>query len=93
MGLDSSQGHGLMSRKLNWSSVPSPYAQLWKELAFEFHLSASAHFKTSSFLPSSCRVGMLRYVPDASDCTLPHIYNKNLLFIYTFEWSCPHFVY
>lgn len=24
MGLDSSQGHGLMSRKLNWSPVPSP---------------------------------------------------------------------
>lgn len=69
MGLDSTQGHGLMSRKLNWSSVPSPFAQLAQlaeELAFEFRLSASVHFKTSSFLPSNCRVGMLRYVPQQS---------------------------
>lgn len=66
MGLDSSQGHGLMSRKLSWSPVPSPYAQLWKELAFEFRLSASAYFKTSSFLPSHCRVRMLTFVPQQS---------------------------
>ena len=31
-------------------------------------------------------------LPDASDCTLPFIYNKSL-FNHTLDWSCSHFIH
>ena len=35
--------------------------------------------------------GSVWNLPDASDCALPHIYNKNLVFNYTWALSCLRF--
>lgn len=40
----------------------------------------------------SCLVTTSSLCPDASGCTLPHVWNENLLLSLTLEQSWPHFI-